>query len=72
MEFSCTFVSTNAASLYAFKNIKEYLLGQFELSQLHPIAVYCLRDCINSICFSIIHMSKLESIKISERILMKK
>ena len=42
---------------HALKNIEEYLLGQVNLYQIHPIAVYCLHDYINSSYFSIIHKS---------------
>ena len=28
----------------ALKNIKEYLLGQVKLSQIHPLAVHCVRN----------------------------
>ena len=50
----CTFTRPPATSRHALKNRKEYLLGQVELSQIHPIPVYCIGGCTNSSCFAII------------------
>ena len=43
----CKFTSPIATSRHVLKNIKEYLTGQVKLSEIHPIAVYCIRDYIN-------------------------
>ena len=51
----CSLARPLANSRRALKNIKEYLLGQVKLSQINSIAVYCIRDEINSSCFSTAH-----------------
>ena len=53
----CTFARPHPACRHALKNIKEYLLGQVELSQIHPIAVNCIHNYNNSSCLNIIHKS---------------
>ena len=53
-------------------NIKDDLLGQVKLSQIHPIAVYGILEDINSSGFSIVHKSELRFINISGRIPIKK
>ena len=44
-------------------------IRQVKLYKIHPIAVYCNRDDIDSSCLPIIYKSELRTIKFSERII---
>ena len=53
----CTLARHLVTYRHPLKSIKVYLLEENKLSQIHPLAVYCIYDAINSSCFSIIHES---------------